>query len=73
MSSTSGWSRSLVARWAGALYLACTAANVIASQLGNIELSNDQALRTTITDHEMSFRLGLVAAIGSALLFVLTA
>ena len=69
----SGWSRSLVARWAGALYLAYVVANVIASQLGNIGLSDDQALRTTITDQEMSFRLGLVAAIGSALLFVLTA
>jgi hypothetical protein len=67
------WPRTAVARWAGGLYLAYVLANVLASQLGHIGLSDADALRATITDDEMLFRLGLVAAIGSALLFVLTA
>ena len=67
------WPRTAVARWAGGLYLAYVAANVLASLLGHIGLSDEQTLRATITDHEVLFRLGLVAAIGSALLFVLTA
>lgn len=73
MSGTTVWPRNLVARWAGGLYLAYVLANVLASRLGHIGLSDDEALQASITDHEMSFRLGLVAAIGSALLFVLTA
>ena len=65
--------RSTVARWAGGLYLAYIVANVLASRLGHIGLSGPQTLRATIADDEVSFRLGLVAALGSALLFVLTA
>lgn len=65
--------RSAVARWAGGLYLTYVLANVLASQLGHIGLSDEQTLRAAITDDEVLFRLGLVAAIGSALLFVLTA
>ncbi len=67
------WPRTTVARWAGFLYLAYVLANVLASQVGNIGLSDADSLRTAITDDELRFRLGLVAAIGSALLFVLTA
>lgn len=67
------WPRTTVARWAGGLYLAYVLANVLASRLGHIGLSDADTLRAAITDDEMLFRLGLVAAIGSALLFVITA
>jgi hypothetical protein len=67
------WPRTAVARWAGGLYLAYILANVLASSLGHIGLSDSQTLRAAITGDEGMFRLGLVAAIGSALLFVLTA
>jgi hypothetical protein len=65
--------RNTVARWAGGLYLAYVLANVLASRLGHIGLSDAQTLRATITGDEAMFRWGLVAALGSALLFVLTA
>ena len=67
------WPRAAVARWAGGLYLAYVLANVLASQIGHIGLSDADTLRATITGDEALFRLGLVAAISSALLFVLTA
>ena len=67
------WPRTAVARWAGGLYLAYVLANVLASQLGHIGLSDADTLRAAITGDEVLFRLGLVAAISSALLFVLTA
>ena len=67
------WPRTVVARWAGGLYLAYVVANVLASQLGHIGLSDADTLRAAITGDEVLFRLGLVAAISSALLFVLTA
>lgn len=70
---THRWSRSTVARWAGGLYLAYILANVLASRIGNIGLSDAQELRATITGDEARFRWALVAALGSALLFVLTA
>ena len=62
-----------IARWAGGLYLTYIALNVIASLVGNIGLSDGKTLRATITDDETMFRFGLVAAIGSGLLFALTA
>lgn len=65
--------RGTVARWAGGLYLAYILANVVASLVGNIGLSDAPTLRATITGDEARFRLGLVAALASALLFVLTA
>jgi hypothetical protein len=71
--TTGGWSRGTVARWAGGLYLAYILANVFASLVGNIGLSDARTLRATITGDEAMFRVGLVAALGSALLFVLTA
>ena len=67
------WTRPAIARWAGGLYLAYILANVLASQVGHIGLSDSQTLRATITGNEAMFRLGLVAALASALLFVLTA
>lgn len=67
------WPRTTVARWAGGLYFAYVLANVLASQLGHIGLSDAPTLREAITGDEVPFRLGLVAAICSALLFVLTA
>ena len=71
--TTQRWNRSTVARWAGGLYLAYILANVLASRVGDIGLSDAQVLRATITGDESRFRWGLVAALGSALLFVLTA
>jgi hypothetical protein len=70
---TQAWPRSTVARWAGGLYLSYILANVLASWLGDIGLSDAQTLREAIDEHEMLFRIGLVAALSSALLFVLTA
>lgn len=67
------WTRSRVARWAGGLYVAYILASVLADQLGHIGLSDAQTLREAIYEQEMLFRIGLVAALASALLFVLTA
>ena len=67
------WRRTTTARWAGGLYLAYIVANVLASLAGHIGLSDASTLRETIADNESMFRLGLVAALGSGLLFVLTA
>ena len=61
------------ARRAGGLYLAYIVLNVVASLVGHIGLSDTKTLQSTITDDETMFRLGLVAALGSALLFALTA
>ena len=71
--TTGRWARSTVARSAGGLYLAYILANVLASSLGHIGLSDAQTLRATISGDEVMFRWGLVAALSSALLFVLTA
>lgn len=71
--TTRRWSRSRVARWAGGLYLAYILAYVLASRVGDVGLSDVQVLGATITGDESRFRWGLVAALGSALLFVLTA
>ncbi len=62
-----------MARWAGGLYLAYILANILASRLGHIGLSDATTLRASILDDEGMFRVGLVAALASALLFVLTA
>ena len=69
----SSWDRMRVARWAGGLYLAYILANVLASLTGHIGLSDARTLRATIADDEAMFRVGLVAALASALLFVATA
>lgn len=65
--------RGTLARWAGGLYLAYILANVLASRVGQIGLGDAQTLIAAITGDEAMFRWGLVAALGSALLFVLTA
>ncbi|HQR26939.1 MAG TPA: DUF4386 domain-containing protein [Nocardioides sp.] len=62
-----------IARWAGGLYLTYVLLNVLASRLGHIGLSDTETLQAAITGDEAMFRLGLVAALGSGLLFVLTA
>lgn len=62
-----------MARAAGALYLAYVLANIVASRLGHIGLSDADTMRRTAADHQILFRWGLVAAMLSALLFVLTA
>lgn len=67
------WERRKVARWAGGLYLAYILANVLASLTGRIGLSDAATLRETIAHNESMFRVGLVAALASALLFVATA
>jgi len=67
------WDRATVARLAGGLYLAYILANVLASRVGRIGLSDARTLQSTIAGNEAMFRAGLVAALGSALLFVLTA
>jgi hypothetical protein len=66
-------SRNTLARWAGWLYLSFILASVVADQVGHIGLSTTQSLRETITGNEAAFRLGLVAALASAILFLLTA
>ena len=71
--TTGRWNRRTVARWAGGLYLAYILANVLASLVGNIGLSDSARLLEAITGDEARFRWGLVAALVSALLFVLTA
>jgi uncharacterized protein DUF4386 len=71
--TTASTTRNTVARWAGGLYLGYILANVLASRVGRIGLSDTQTLWATITGDEAMFRLGLVAALSSALLFVLTA
>jgi hypothetical protein len=65
--------RSATARWAGGRYLTYILLNVVASLLGHLGLSDTESLQATITDDETMFRLGLVAALGSGLLFALTA
>ena len=67
------WEPGRVARWAGGLYLAYVLANVLASLTGHIGLSDTQTLARTIADDEPMFRVGLVAALASGLLFVTTA
>jgi Domain of unknown function (DUF4386) len=67
------WERTKLARWAGGLYLAYILANVLASLTGHIGLSDAETLRSTISDNEAVFRVGLVAALASGLLFVSTA
>ncbi|HEX5331544.1 MAG TPA: DUF4386 domain-containing protein [Cellulomonas sp.] len=62
-----------MARRAGILYLTYIVLNIVASLLGHIGLSDAKTLQATIADDEAMFRLGLVAALGSGLLFVLTA
>ena len=67
------WEPRKVARWAGGLYLAYILANVLADLTGHIGLSDTQTMAGTIADNETMFRVGLVTALASGLLFVTTA
>lgn len=62
-----------VARIAGGFYLAYILASVFADLLGHIGLGDAQQVEQAITTNAWSFRLGLVVAFLSALLFLLTA
>ncbi|MDN4475865.1 DUF4386 domain-containing protein [Demequina sp. SYSU T00192] len=65
--------RSAIARTAGALYLSFILASFLADQIGRIGLSNEDALVDLIATAEMRFRVGLVFALVSQLLFLLAA
>lgn len=62
-----------IARTAGGLYLAFIVASALASVLGDIGLSDVETLYRTIAATPGLFRLGLVSALISALLFLLAA
>ena len=62
-----------VARIAGGFYLAFILASVLASTLGHIGLGTAQQVYQAIATDEWLFRLGLVGALTSALLFLLAA
>lgn len=65
--------RSVLARRAGALYAAYILVTVFASLVGYIGLSDAAALQTALESGGPMFRVGLVAALASGLLFVVTA
>ncbi|WP_062318192.1 DUF4386 domain-containing protein [Demequina maris] len=65
--------RAATARLAGALYLSFILASVLADQIGRIGLSNEDALADLIATAETRFRVGLVFALVSQLLFLLAA
>jgi hypothetical protein len=62
-----------IARITGGLYLAYILASVLATVLGQIGLGTSQQVYQAITTNEGSFRLGLVIALTSGLLFLLVA
>ena len=61
------------ARVAGGFYLAFIVASVLASTVGHIGLSSAESLYRSVTTNASSFRLALVFALASALLFLLAA
>ncbi len=62
-----------VARIAGGFFLAFILASVLASVVGHVGLSDPETLYQTITTNVGAFRIGLVSALASALLFLLAA
>ena len=62
-----------VARITGGLYLAYILASVLATVLGQIGLGSAQQVYQAMVTNEGSFRLGLVVALTSGLLFLLVA
>ena len=62
-----------VARITGGLYLAYILASVLATMLGQIGLGGAQQVYQAIATNEGSFRLGLVIALASGLLFLMVA
>lgn len=71
--ATDHLSQDKLARIAGGFFLAFILASVLASTLGHIGLSDAEELYQTITTDAWLFRLGLVSALASALLFLLAA
>ena len=68
-----GLTQDQVARITGALYLGFIVASVFADKLGHIGPGSAQEVYQTILTNPMSFRLGLVVALISMLLFLVTA
>src|SRR5665648_497559 len=62
-----------VARIAGGFYLAYILASVLADALGHIGLGTAQQVHQAILTNEGSFRLGLVIALITGFLFLMTA
>lgn len=62
-----------VARLAGGLYLLYMGASVLADTLSSIGLGGPPQIAAAITTNPLSFRIGLLVAFASALLFLLTA
>lgn len=65
--------RNKMARVAGGLYLSFVLASIVADVLGHIGKGTPQLVYETILTSEWSYRLGLVVALVSAFLFLLTA
>jgi hypothetical protein len=62
-----------VARFTGGFYLAYILASVLANTLGHIGLGTAQQVSQAIVTNEGSFRLGLVIALITGFLFLVTA
>lgn len=65
--------RNKVARVAGGLFLAYILVSVLATMLGQIGLGDAQQVYEAIVTNEATFRLGLVAALLTGVLFLATA
>lgn len=65
--------RNMVARFTGAFYLAYVLASILALTLGRIGPGTAEEVYDAIVTNEGSFRLGLVMALSSGLLFVIAA
>jgi hypothetical protein len=72
-SSTDRLDLDKVARITGGIYLAYILAAILADLLGHIGLGTAPQVYAAITTYESSFRLGLVVALTTGLLFILTA
>lgn len=75
MSSTTGGElpAQRMARVAGGFFVAFIVASVLASRVGSIGLSDEADLYRSVTTSATSFRLGLVCALASGLLFLVAA
>ncbi|MEQ6903068.1 DUF4386 domain-containing protein [Nocardioides sp. YIM 152588] len=70
---TRRWRRDRLARVTGALYLGFILASLAGDLLGHVGPSGGDAALRSVTEHPDRFRLGLLAAFVSALLFLLAA
>jgi len=73
MSNPDHRARNKMARVAGGLYIAFVLASILADSLTHMGRGTPQLVYETILTSEWSYRLGIVVALVSALLFVLTA